>query len=201
MPLSIRWRMVLEMTKQQLSIEDWLKASFRALTAGGPQAIRAEAIARDLKVSKGSFYWHFKDVPALKAAMLDHWHAAATQAVISVLEREGGTPQDRLHALIMIATGPSNEPYGGRLTEAAIRDWARFDETAATIVKQVERTRLDYLERLFTQCGCSTKVAKTRAGILYGALIGLETLAHNELADLQADMEALLTLLTRDAAL
>lgn len=187
------------MVKSQLSIDDWLKASFRALTNGGPQAIRAEAIARDLKVSKGSFYWHFKDVPALKIAMLNHWHDAATQGVIAALENHGGTPQDRLHALINIATGPTNKPYGGRLVEAAIRDWARFDETAAKIVKQVEHTRLSYLESLFKEFGCKDKIAKSHADILYGALIGLETLAHNDLADLQTDMEALLTLLISDA--
>ena len=41
-------------------------AGFRALSAEGPQGIRVEAIARQLKLSKGSFYWHFKDVQALK---------------------------------------------------------------------------------------------------------------------------------------
>ncbi|NLH83356.1 MAG: TetR family transcriptional regulator, partial [Phyllobacteriaceae bacterium] len=49
-------------TRSTLSAEDWIKAAFRALSVGGVQAIRAEAIARDLNVSKGAFYWHFKDV-------------------------------------------------------------------------------------------------------------------------------------------
>ncbi|WP_163317770.1 TetR family transcriptional regulator, partial [Enterobacter hormaechei] len=47
-------------TRKTLSAEDWISAAFRALSQGGAQAIRAEAIARDLKVSKGSFYWHFR---------------------------------------------------------------------------------------------------------------------------------------------
>ncbi|MFN3661424.1 TetR family transcriptional regulator [Yoonia sp.] len=43
--------------------EDWLMAGFRALASHGPSALRAAALARDLGTTKGSFYWHFKDLP------------------------------------------------------------------------------------------------------------------------------------------
>jgi len=34
-------------------------------------------------------------------------------------------------------TGGANEPYGGLLVEAAIQDWARYNELAATMVNEV----------------------------------------------------------------
>ncbi|HGG65918.1 MAG TPA: TetR/AcrR family transcriptional regulator, partial [Rhodobacteraceae bacterium] len=90
--------------KQRLSPTDWIQAAFRALTAGGPQAIRAEAIARALKVSKGSFYWHFKDVHALKQAMLDHWQQVATQDVIDLVESGAANAKARLQLLVSVST-------------------------------------------------------------------------------------------------
>jgi len=44
--------------KQTLTANDWIVAGFVALTSGGPPAVKVEAIAKTLKVSKGSFYWH-----------------------------------------------------------------------------------------------------------------------------------------------
>ncbi len=46
--------------KARLTRSDWVLAGFRALLASGPDAIRVEALARDLRATKGSFYWHFK---------------------------------------------------------------------------------------------------------------------------------------------
>jgi len=40
-------------------------AALRALATGGPDAVRVEALAVSLGVSKGGFYWHFTDRQAL----------------------------------------------------------------------------------------------------------------------------------------
>ena len=59
--------------KQRLSPEDWLKAGLDALAASGPEALKAEPLARALETTKGSFYWHFADVPAFRQALLEFW--------------------------------------------------------------------------------------------------------------------------------
>jgi len=43
----------------RLGKADWLDAGLAALAAEGPAALRAEALARQLNTTKGSFYWHF----------------------------------------------------------------------------------------------------------------------------------------------
>lgn len=178
--------------KTPLTSDDWIKASFRALSSGGVQAIRAEAIARDLKVSKGSFYWHFKDVPDLKAQMLEHWAAQATDAIIADVEANGGSGRAQLERLVEAATDDRNLVYGGVQAEGAIREWARYDSTAAAVLKAVDQRRLAYVAELFAKCGFSAASGRSGANILYGALIGLEALASGELADLRTDMRALL---------
>ena len=181
--------------KKTLRADDWIEAAFRALTIEGPQGIRAERIARDLKVSKGSFYWHFKDVAALKAAMLKQWQAGATRAVILRIDESDAPAQDQLKLLVLAATGKDNTPYGGVLVEAAIRDWARYDKAVSKIVQKIDKQRLGYLEKLFLKIRNNQKQAKQNASILYAALIGLESLSARGLADLQKDLLHLLEIL------
>ncbi len=178
--------------KPRLTPDDWIKASFAALTAGGPQAIRAEPIARALKVSKGSFYWHFADVPALKQAMLDHWGKIATQDIIDLVEAKASSAKDRLRLLVQISTASSNDEYGGALAEAAIRDWARYDENAAKTLKSIDRKRLAFVESQFRSHGTPKAQCRQNANILYAALIGLAHLSHHGLATPSDDLPALL---------
>lgn len=183
------------MSKIRLEPTSWIKAAFRSLTAGGPQAIRIEAIARDLKVSKGSFYWHFKDVLALKVAMIEHWRDLATRSIIEQLDKLNEPPVVKLRLLVEISTNSDNDPYGGKLVEAAIRDWARYDPMVAANVKNIDSQRLLFTQGLFEACGIEPKQAVRNATILYGGLIGLELLAYHELANEKNDLSELLNLL------
>ncbi len=185
------------MTKETLTADDWIKAGFRALSKGGPQAIKAEAIARALGVSKGSFYWHFKNVPALKTSMLKHWKETATEEIIGFVRENAASPEDQIKLLVEIATSDRSDPYGGKLVEAAIRDWARFDKEAAKILKAVDDARLAFLRALFAECGTPDAQLDPYANILYGGLIGLEQISHRENVDLQGNLAALLALLLR----
>ncbi|MES0809684.1 TetR/AcrR family transcriptional regulator [Roseibium sp. SCPC15] len=181
--------------KTPLSAIDWIQAAFRALAKGGPQAIRAEAIARDLKVSKGSFYWHFKDVPALKKAMLDHWQRKATEAIIQLVDNSGENSAGRLYLLVEVATNTDTSAYGGVNVEAAIRDWGRYDEHAYEAVKTVDEKRLHYVTELFSSCSVPEPQCKRFSRLLYSSLIGLEALSGNTKADRKDDLLQLLDVL------
>src|SRR5271155_404861 len=43
-----------------LQPDDWIRAAFARLSTEGIESVRIELLARDLGVSKGSFYWHFQ---------------------------------------------------------------------------------------------------------------------------------------------
>ncbi len=178
--------------KQKLTTVDWIKAAFRALTIGGPQAIKAEAIARDLKVSKGSFYWHFKDVADLKAKMLSHWQQVATLAVIAVVDERSDSAIDQLRLLVEMATDGKQVAYGGEKAEAAIRDWARYDSKVRAVLTEVDRQRMAYVEQLFTVYHGDEIRSKRDATALYAGLIGLQRLEHTGNVDLQKDLMFLL---------
>ena len=183
--------------RRTLSAEDWIKAAFQALGSAGVQAIRAERLARTLGVSKGSFYWHFADVPALHAAMLAHWEGFATAQIILNTDAGGGDGRARLARLIEIVTSDLSDPYGGLATEAAIRDWARHDPQVRPCLMRVDARRLAYVCGLFGDAGLDQAGADRAARLYYTALIGAEHLNVSPRLDLRADLHHLLLVLLR----
>ncbi len=184
--------------KKRLSIVDWLQAGFQALAALGPQALKAEPLARRLKVSKGSFYWHFKDIADYKSAMLDHWQQQATGDIIADVSGKQGTAPAQLADLITAVSTMDMAAYGGTNIEAAIRDWARYDKQAQAALLAVDQQRLAYLEQLFQGCGFDAGLAKTKAVLLYGALNGLQALAYTGRVDVARELRHLLTQLLKE---
>ncbi len=74
----------------------WIEEGLRALAAGGPDAVRVEALAQALGVTKGGFYGHFADRNALLEEMLDTWERMSTDEVLERVERKGGDVRARL---------------------------------------------------------------------------------------------------------
>ena len=84
----------------------WVDAALQALAAGGPDAVRVEALAVSLGVSKGGFYWHFKDRQALLEEMLDTWEKAVVEDVIARVESQPADPRAKVQQLFELARRP-----------------------------------------------------------------------------------------------
>src|SRR5918997_6807002 len=82
---------------------NWIEEGLRALGVGGPDAVRIEALAQGLGVTKGGFYWHFDGRPALLEEMLDTWERVVVDQVIERVEREGGDARAKLRRLFALA--------------------------------------------------------------------------------------------------
>ena len=76
----------------------WIDAALQALAAGGPDAVRVEALAVRLGVSKGGFYWHFTDRQALLEEMLDTWEKTVVEDVIARVESQPADPRAKLRS-------------------------------------------------------------------------------------------------------
>ncbi|MFD0204826.1 MULTISPECIES: TetR family transcriptional regulator [Saccharothrix] len=46
------------MTRGRVTREDWMMAALRALARGGVAAVAVDALAGELDITRGSFYWH-----------------------------------------------------------------------------------------------------------------------------------------------
>ena len=140
----------------------------RALADGGPDAVRVEALAKDLGVSKGGFYWHFEDRQALLDETLEAWEKAGTEDVIATVDTEPADPRAKLRRLFELA--PSAR--GLFAVELALRDWSRRDGDVAERLRRVDDRRMDYLRRLFEEFCVDEDDTEARAMLAYSLFIG-----------------------------
>jgi AcrR family transcriptional regulator len=149
----------------QLTAKDWLDQGLRTLARQGFTALKAEPLAKAMGVSRGSFYWHFTDVGAFHAAILDYWREIAVEGIIR--DAEAASPdRNAMPALLRRVFG--TKP----VLESAIRTWATVDPVVRIAVRAIDRRRLDYLESLLRAAGLGPDVARARAQILYWAFLG-----------------------------
>jgi len=121
----------------------WIDEGLRALAASGPDAVRIEPLARALGVTRGGFYWHFKDRRALLDAILDAWERRSTDEVLERVEREGGDARDKLRRAGARTFSRDLLPI-----DLAVRDWARRDKAVARRLRRVDNRRIAYLRSL-----------------------------------------------------
>ncbi|SOE16870.1 TetR family transcriptional regulator [Hoeflea halophila] len=163
-------------TKQTLTPEDWIKAAFKLLTSAGPKAIRVDYLCKELGVTKGSFYWHFEDLAALRAAMVEHWRRIATSDVIASMVSPELSPRDLFIRFIEDILQVPTREYGGPMTEVAIRHWAAGDEAVQTVVRDADTERLAFLTLQMRGAGLTGPEARSRATLIYATLVGLKQL-------------------------
>jgi AcrR family transcriptional regulator len=152
----------------------WIEEGLRALAAGGPDAVRVEALARALGVTKGGFYNHFDDRPALLDEMLDTWERLVIDQVIEQVEAEGGDARARLRRLFALGTSPARDLMK---IELAIRDWARRDTAVAKRLLRIDHRRLDYLRSLFRDFCPDDEEVEVRCLLVMSLFIGTPLLA------------------------
>jgi len=162
--------------RPRLTPSDWIMAGFRALVAGGPEAVRIEALARDLGATKGSFYWHFKDLRGFHAAMLEAFERLATTEITTAVRRAGGDPLTQVLRLAAMVSALPEAESGGAALEPALRDWGRTDPLARATLERVDAQRLADLCAFLGEAGLDTSRAAEGAVRFYAAVLGLEAL-------------------------
>jgi AcrR family transcriptional regulator len=152
------------MTKR-LAAQDWTDFALKTLAREGFDALKADVLARKLGVSRGSFYWHFTDLDDFHARVIEHWRQTATEAVIADLERYQSR-EERVEVLLRRALGHRNA------LEMRMRAWADNNAAAAQAVREMDRRRREYMERLLVDAGIAPTLAATRVQLLYWTYLG-----------------------------
>ena len=147
--------------RKQLTTDDWLKCALETLDNEGIHKVNVEYLARQLGVTKGSFYWHFKNRETLIEEMLKYW---ITTLTTNVIERSLEGSKDARDTLLKLMTIITTEKVGRY--EAAIRAWAAHDETARSILRKVDKQRLRFITGLFIELGFDKPDADLRARLM-----------------------------------
>ena len=161
----------------------WIEEGLRALAAGGPDAVRVEALAQALGVTKGGFYGHFADRNALLEEMLDTWERKAIDEVLERVERQGGDARARLRRAGALTFSRELLPV-----DLAVRDWARRDPAVAERLRRVDNRRMDYLRLLFGAICPDQDEVEARSMLAFSLAIGDHFMAADHGARSHADV-------------
>lgn len=154
------------------SRQAWIDAGLHALSAGGPDSVRIESLARALGVTKGGFYGYFADRNALLEEMLDSWETRSIADVIERVERQGGNALAKAQRAANLTFSRELLPI-----DLAVRDWSRRDTTVTERLRRVDNQRMDYLRSQFVHAGSDQVDLEARCLLAFSAAIANDLIA------------------------
>ncbi|WP_374514960.1 TetR/AcrR family transcriptional regulator [Niveibacterium sp.] len=154
----------------------WIQAATDALAEEGLAGLRVEVLAKRCGVTKGSFYWHFRDRQELLDEVLNLWKEGRIRDVSKQARGEPGKPLEQLVRVIDVYSSSRNRR--GIQIELAVRDWARRDPKAAKVVEEVDQWRLKSAKDLFIASGMGAQEAASRSLLLYAYSFGLSLMIY-----------------------
>jgi len=144
--------------------DNWLRAAEHRLAENGIESVRVEVLARDLGVSKGSFYWHFRERGELLDKLLARWE----DAEIDWLNAEDGTAAAARWAKFVARTA---DPGRMRM-EVALRAWARSDDRVAARVAAIEKRKSRLIADVLRDIGFTQPAADSWSEVVLLICLG-----------------------------
>ncbi|MGI9521088.1 MAG: TetR/AcrR family transcriptional regulator [Hyphomicrobiaceae bacterium] len=128
--------------------EAWLHTALEVLSREGQAKLRTERIARDLGVTRGSFYHHFKNRQTFVLALVDYWARLFTEQTNSVVAETGKSAEERLLFLMRLIRDNRLDRH-----DISFRSWAAQDPEVAEKVREVDKLRYKFVRDLFVEIG------------------------------------------------
>lgn len=147
----------------------WINAAYGLLIRSGVGAVKIVPMAKQLKTSRTSFYWLFKDREEILAALLDRWERHNTDAVIRQSEKYASSI---VEATLNVFDCWFDANVFDSEFEHAVRSWSLQDSGVAERIGRADARRLDALQQMFVRYGYDASEADTRARTIYLIQIG-----------------------------
>ena len=142
----IQYLSVME-NKLRLSKEAWLEKSLKILSQEGEKKLTIDHLVKEMGVTKGSFYWHFKNRSEYINCLVDYWAVIhtenLTQAVSSI-----SAPEDQLLKLMQILTESDHSRH-----DISIMNWGLHEPIARAKMQEMFNFRLYFVRSLFEKMG------------------------------------------------
>jgi AcrR family transcriptional regulator len=162
--------------RSALTPERWIEAATEVLVNQGIDSVRVDVLAQQLQVTRGSFYWHFRDREDLLRRVLQAWREQATVLLTARLERAHPDAREQLRDVISLPIRGRAAQRAARI-ELAIRAWARRDAMARQAVDEADGSRIAYIAQLFSALGFGVAEARFRAFALYAYVVAESQIA------------------------
>jgi len=148
--------------EQKQDRDSWLAEALEMLRERGVDHVKVEPLAQRLGVTKGSFYWHFKDRQDLLRSLPEFWARRQTDPVLAHTQSTPGGPIEKMWAILEFIAREDPDQY-----DNAMRAWAQFDTDVAVAVAAIDDRRIATAQGLFEEAGLSPADAAFRARLWY----------------------------------
>ncbi len=162
--------------------EGWLACAKVVLIEEGISAVKVDRLAKRLNVTRGGFYYHFKNHHGLLEDLLEIWRS---ENRFTPVRLQLATPEEAARTLEAICDDVMHERGFDPQFDMAIREWARISAPVASVVHKVDDERTVALQRVFAAIGYPQDEAYIRARVFYTHQIGYYTIGVDESIDVR----------------
>ena len=156
----------------RLSRDDWLDQAFWAVVAGGFENVKVLTIAEKLKVTRGSFYWHFSDHADLIRSLLLRWKLQQTALDQKLDSQRSGNPVKDLEDVVDAAFSQAGATLENLRFEQSLRSLSHQNSEAAQMLVEIDTERMKLFESKFMAIVKDVKKARDLSALLYLAIVG-----------------------------
>jgi len=178
-------------SQSRLSREEWLTRALEILAEKHNALLNIDALVKRMGVTKGSFYWHFKDRDDFLSQLLDYWVYEFNEKVPKELNKAVGDQdaKTRLRFLLTYLVEHDCSRY-----DMVVRSWAAQDPKVGKVLIKIDKLRFKFVQTLFNEMGFSETDARIRARIFvtYMSLragLFVKTSKREELAAIDTQIE------------
>lgn len=162
--------------RTNLERQDWIRAAYTVFTHEGVERVRVLTLAEQLGITRGSFYWHFKNRDELLQALIEVWQQKNTGELLAAC----ASSDDFTDRMLAIADCWTNENLFDPALDTAMRNWGNHDPPIGQLVHEEDEKRLRAFQRMFEQHGCTHTEAMIRARVFYFTQVGYYALELGE---------------------
>jgi AcrR family transcriptional regulator len=156
----------------RLSREDWLQAAFNAVVEGGIDNLKVLTLAEILKVTRGSFYWHFVDHAELLQATLERWKNQEMQRNLRIQSHVTDDAAADMQHLLDQALAHGGDELENMRFELAVRGMGRRDPQVAGMLHEIDQARTQLFYQQFKRLMCDEQKANDLAVLFYLTIVG-----------------------------
>jgi AcrR family transcriptional regulator len=165
--------MLSPMTLSRLSAGDWLEVGFAVLAEEGIRGVKIDRMAERLGVTKGSFYWHFKDLNDFLDGLAAKWAGEMVNRYLATGGGPGEHPAARMRNRLRVYLSRQV-----RALDREMRNWASSDERARRALQRTDRLIFEQMTRDIEELGFPPAEAQWRASVLFYASVGYAAVGH-----------------------
>jgi AcrR family transcriptional regulator len=154
----------------RLTRDEWLAKALDVIARKPHGKLRIHELVKDLGVTRGSFYWHFKDREDFVRSIAEYYDRWSTDQVIAAVESGGGDAKQRLRSIMEFVFRNRLGRY-----EMALHAWAFQEPVVEEAIRRSEENRFVFVRSLFGDLGFSGNELETRVR----AFLGYMNLDHS----------------------